>query len=313
MRGLAASSAPSRRARSASLASQISSQRRYPVQAYITTSTSASAPRKPAASLLHRSSSSDCGAEPASLDPAARNLLTRYVVNAARHPSRRAIKTANAHCKALLDAAGGPECLAAAGFVADDATLRVPDAALEQLLALVVDVPAPLAHRGVYAVVVAAAQHDHGGPVRRALQLADHLLDLRVRPRGVIDAGNLGRFLVVCGPGVVFLVFEGGRVAGGGHDPSLVVNLDVIDAERTAEVVPLPPLLPREGCGDSGGGIWVSLGDWRAASREIEGGASNGGGGNGTGLGSYLSTAGRETCRIPWATLAARSRRRPRL
>ena len=68
-----------------------------------------------------------------SLDPAARNLLTRYVVNAAHHPSRRAIKTANAHCKALLDAAGGPECLAAAGFVADDATLRVPDAALVQL------------------------------------------------------------------------------------------------------------------------------------------------------------------------------------
>ena len=75
----------------------------------------------------------DIAALSSSLDPAARNLLTRYVVNAARHPSRRAIKTANAHCKALLDAAGGPECLAAAGFVADDATLRVPEAALEQL------------------------------------------------------------------------------------------------------------------------------------------------------------------------------------
>ena len=128
--------------------------------------------------------------------------------------------------------------------------------------------------------MVAAAQHDHGGPVRRALQLADHLLDLRVRPRGVIDAGNLGRFLVVCGPGVVFLVFEGGRVAGGGHDPSLVVNLDVINAELYAEVVPLPPFLPREGCRDSGGAVWVSLGDWRAAATgEIEGGASYGGGG----------------------------------
>ena len=67
----------------------------------------------------------DIAALSASLDPAARNLLTRYVVNAARYPSRRAIKTANAYCKALLDAAGGPECLAAAGFVADDATLDV--------------------------------------------------------------------------------------------------------------------------------------------------------------------------------------------
>ena len=103
--------------------------------------------------------------------------------------------------------------------------------------------------------MVAAAEDDHGGPVRCTFQLADHLLDLRVRPGGVVHAGNLRRFLASVRGSVgvrVFFVLGSFRVrlrgSGGVDDPSFLVDLHAEGTERTAEVVLLPPFLPREGC-----------------------------------------------------------------
>ena len=79
--------------------------------------------------------------------------------------------------------------------------------------------------------MVAAAEDDHGGPVRGTFQLADHLLDLRVRPGGVVHAGNLRRFLASVGSSVgvcVFFVLGSFRVRlvtrGGVDDPSFLVD-----------------------------------------------------------------------------------------